>query len=361
MKKRGNYNMGMPSVNVSFTEKATQVITRGERGIVALILKDTVPAQNPITVLNVSDIPNTLTAANQTQIKLALIGYQNAPKKVICYVLATAATNYTDAFKYLETEKFDYLAIPTVEKDLQTTAVASWIKSMRANGKMCKSVLPNSTSDDPGIINHTTASIKSTYGTFTAEGYCTRIAGLLAGTPLTISCTYAPLSEVTDCTRLLKSEMDTAVNAGKFFVFYDGEKVKVARGVNSFQTTTESKGNQFKKVKIIDAMDLIFDDITKTTQDSYIGKFSNSYDNKCLLMAAISGYFERLIIDGILSAGTVEIDIAAQRAYLKATGVLTDDMTDQEIKVYDTGDKVFLRASITILDAIEEVELPINI
>lgn len=353
--------MGMPSVNVSFTEKAVQAITRGERGIVALILKDTEPVQNPFTVLSITDIPDTLSTSNKKQIELSLIGYQNAPKKVICYVLATDATDYTEALAYLEIERFDYLAIPTVASDGKTASVASWIKSMRSNGKKCKAVLPNTAADSEGIINFTTSNIITEDAEYTTEQYCSRIAGLVAGTPLTIACTYAPLPEVTDCERLTKAEMDTAVDAGKFFVFYDGEKVKVARGVNSFLTTTAEKGNQFKKIKIVEAMDMIYDDIVKTAEDSYLGKFSNSYDNKCLLISAIGGYFEQLILDGILSAATVEIDVSTQRAYLKSQGVTTDDMTDNEIRVYDTDDKVFLKASITILDAIEEIYLPINI
>jgi hypothetical protein len=354
--------MGMPSVNVSFTEVASKAISRGERGIVALILKDaSIPATNPFTALSVSDIPVTLSASNKAQIEMALLGYQKAPKKVICYVLATGAANYTTALTYFETEKFDYLAIPTVSTDVQTATVATWVKAQRDNGKKCKAVLPNSVSDSEGIINVTNTSITSSYGALTAEQFCARVAGLIAGTPLTISCTYAPVPEVTNCDRLTKAQMDTAVDAGKFFVFWDGEKVKVARGVNSLTTTTAAKGNQFKKIKIVEAMDMIYDDITKTAQDSYLGKFANSYDNKCLLMSAIGGYFEQLIRDGILKSAVVGIDIAAQRTYLASIGVLVNDLSDDEIKVYDTNDKVFLKATVEILDAIEEIALPITI
>lgn len=355
--------MGMPSVNVSFSEKAAQVIKRGERGVVALILKETtIPTTNPITILDVTDIPTTLSAFNQEQIKLALIGYQNAPKKIIVFVISSTGTvDYAPALTYFATTKFDYMAIPTVTTDAKTTDIVTWIKAQRDSGRKVKAVLPNVVGDNEGIINFATTSVVSGSTTYTTEKYCSRIAGLIAGTPLTIACTYAPLSELSDCTRLVKADMDTAIDSGKFIVFHDGEKVKVARGVNSLTTTTSDKGNQFKKIKIVDAMDMIYDDITKTAQDSYLGKFSNSYDNKCLLMSAIGGYFEQLILDGILSSGTVEIDIASQRAYLKAKGVATDDMSDDEIKVYDTDDKVFLKASIKILDAIEEISLPINI
>lgn len=355
--------MPMPSVNVSFTEKAAQVIKRGERGVVALILKEpTIPDTNPIIALSAADIPSTLSVKNQEQIGLALIGYQNAPKKVIAYIIADDETdNYTPALDYFTLNKFDYLAIPTVETDGKTLVIASWIKAQRSAGRKVKAVLPNMAGDNEGIINYATAEVKNGDVIYSTEQYCSRIAGLIAGTPLTISCTYAPFPELTDCSRLTKAEMDAAVDGGEFIVFFDGEKVKVGRGVNSLVTTTGDKGNQFKKIKIVEAMDMIYDDITKTAQDSYLGKFSNSYDNKCLLMSAIGGYFEQLILDGILSSGNIGIDIDAQRVYLKSQGIATDDLSDDEIRVYDTYDKVFLKASIKILDAIEEIQLPINI
>lgn len=351
--------MGMPSVNISFSEKAAQIIKRGERGIVALILKEaTVPATNPVTILNVSDIPDTLSAFNQEQIKLALMGYMNSPKKVIAYVVTE---DYTPGLNYFELNRFDYLAIPTVQTDGKTSDIVTWVKVQREAGKKVKAVLPDTTGDHEGIINYTTAEVMNGANTYTTEQYCSRIAGLITGTPLTISCTYAPLSELTNCTKLKKSEMDGAIDAGKFIVYHDGEKVKVARGVNSLTTTSADKGNQFKKIKIVEAMDMIYDDITKTAQDSYLGKYLNTYDNKVLLMSAIGGYFEQLILDGILSTANIGIDIETQRAYLKSKGVATDDMSDDEIRVYDTDDKVFLKATVKILDAIEEISLPINI
>lgn len=353
--------MGMPSVNVSFTETAIASINRGDRGIVALILRDTIPSVNPFTVFDTTDIVSTLSEDNKAQIEMALLGYQKAPKKVICYVIESNAENYNNALNYYETEKFDYMAIPTVATDGMTTSIVSWIKSQNTNGKKCKAVLPNTQGDDPHIINVAIDEFINGDTTYTAEQYCARIAGLIAGTPLTISCTYAPLTDLTDCTRLTKDAMDAAVDAGKFIAFYDGEKVKVGRGVNSFVTTTSEKGDQFKKIKIVECMDMIYEDIVKTAQDSYLGKYPNSYDNKCLLMSAIGAYFEQLKLDDIVSDYSIEIDIASQKAYLKSKGEDVENMSDEEIKVADTGSKVFLKASVSILDAIEDIELPITI
>lgn len=354
--------MGMPGVNISFTERAATAVSRGERGIVAIIMKDTVPAKNPVEIISVTDIPDTLTAANKKQIELALMGYVNAPKKVIAYILPENAENYADALNWLEVNKFDYLVAPTCATDEQESTITLWIKAQRAGGKKVKAVLPQHAADTEGIINYATASVTDEdENTYTAEQYCSRIAGIIAGTPMTIACTYAPLGELVNCSRMKKAEMDTAVDAGKLIVFHDGEKVKIARGVNSLTTVTSEKGNQFKKIKIVEAMDMINDDIIKTAEDSYLGKYANSYDNKCLLLSAISNYFESLIRDGILSSGSVSIDIDANRLYLAKKGVDVSDLSDDAIKTADTDDKVFMNATVKILDAIEEITLPIAI
>lgn len=353
--------MPMPSITISFTEKAISAVKRGERGIVAMILRDAnVPATNPIVCLSNEDVPNTLTEANQKQIKLALMGYVNAPKKVLVYVIGEEA-DYTDALDYFKTVRFDYLVVPTVETDAKTADIVSYVKTQREGGKLIKAVLPNTVADSEGIINFATEKVFVNDEEYDTEEYCARIAGIIAGTPITISCTYAPLAELTDCSRLAKSEMDKAVDDGKLIVWFDGEKVKTARGVNSLTTTTENKGASFKKIKLIDAMDMITDDIRMTAEDNYLGKYANSYDNKCLLISAIGSYFDQLITDGVLESASVAIDIEANRNYLKGKGVNVEAMSDDDIKKANTGSYVYLKATIKILDAIEDIVLPITI
>ncbi len=385
--------MGAPSMDIQFIERAITAVTRGERGIVLLWVKDSLPAAavNPATIILSSDIPSGLSDTTVEQIKLAMIGYTNAPKKVLVYGMGisedaeTVAVDagYKKAMEVSETVKFDYLAIPTVETDGKTQEVASWVKSMRDNKrKKIKAVLPKIEADHEGIINFTTdrnvktETVTKKNGTktavdivYTAEQYCARIAGLIAGTPLTFACTYAPLTELSDCTRL--TDIDTPVDNGEFIVFYDGEKVKVVRGVNSFVTTADGKGDSFKKIKIVEAMDMINDDIIKTAQDSYLGKYANSYSNKCLLISAISGYFAQLKRDGIISSYSVSLDAEAIRTYLKSKGLKAtledgtikevDECSDEEIITADTGSFVFLTGNVKILDAIEDIKMPIYI
>lgn len=354
--------MPLPNINIAFTTQAASAIARSQKGVVAIILRDAA-ANGEHILTNITQIPVTLSTENKAYISRAFLGYVNPPRKVIVYVLPVAAVDLTEALSYLETQTFDYLAGPPDIAVAECTAVVSWITSQRAIGLTPKAVLPDTAADNEAIINFTTDGIKVGETEYTTAQYCSRIAGLIAGTPMTISCTYAPLTEVSDVTRLTKEAMDTAVDAGKFIIFYDGEKVKVGRGVNSLQTITGTKGESFKKIKIVEAVDMIRTDIKKTTQDNYIGKYANSYDNKCLLISAIKGYYIGLESDGILAPGTSEIniDINAQEAYLQSVGNDTTEMNEQEIKSASTGDNVYLSSSISILDAIEDIDLDIAI
>ena len=359
-------NLTSPSITVTFIEAAAQSIQRGDRGIVALALKDT--TQAVYEVMDVADIPTTeLTAANVAFIKDALKGYTNVPRKIIVYVMqedTDMSAAYTAMMEYFETEKFDWMAVPPAAEDEKVADIASWVKAKRADDYMIKAVLPKSASDSDGIINWATTLYKDVSGTKTAvtpaEG-CARIAGLLAGTGLTVAATYAPLTDYVDADRITKAQMDTAVGAGKLIAFWDGEKVKLNRAVTSFVTTTDTKGDSFKKIRIVEAMDMMKDDIRKTIQDSYIGKFTNSYDNKCLLITAINSYFQELVNEGVLASGSCEINLTAQKNYLAGKGKDVSSMSDQEIKEANTDSHVFLQAVVSILDAIEDVDLEINI
>lgn len=390
--------LGMPSVNIAFTEAGIEAIERSQRGIVALILEepsatitellagykdgeeDVAAIENPFTVYTTDDIPEKLTDDNKDYIKKTLLGYQTTPYRVKIYLQPTvtkaegdAADPNEDADKFAETlaklatDRWDYLAIPTIT-DKQTESVGTWLKTNRENKfKRSKVVLPNYSGDYEGIINFTNSFIKTAAKEYTTAQYTPRIAGLIAGTPMTISATYAPLSEVIDCDKHTLDENDEKVNKGEFFIWYDGEKFKMSRAMNSLVTTSQGKLEAYQTIKSVDAMDMIYDDIKRTAQDSYIGKYTNDYDNKKLLISAIYGYFRELENARILQKGysVVDIDTEAVKTYQLKHGLYTKEelakMTTDEIKQLDTKKQVYLNAKIRILDAMEDIHLDVAI
>lgn len=417
--------MGLPSIRISFLEAARTAYIRSERGVVGLILRESViPDGNPFVITAAADIPSGLSEFNEKQIRKALIGYTTNTQKLIVYLIPVlgqtvysyaeatveegdnpktkgwyilvdgeyvAATDTTvDAEKtyYVRTESTDdtatieqyepalnyfvqksvnYMAIPTVETEGLGTDIATWVKDLHTdpdeNSPLC-AVLPNVAAQSEFIINYTTPSVTDEDGAeFTAEQYCARIAGLLASTPLTRSSSYAELPELETCTFKTREELNRDIDAGQFVIFYDGEKCLTGRGMNSFTNVTDFKSKVYKKIRIVDIMCLIKADIARTARDRYIGKYANSYDNKMLLVGAINDYFNGLVSAGALmkDANICEIDIEANREYLKDKGVDVTDMTEDDIRKANTDDQVFLRANISILDAMEDISLKITI
>lgn len=353
--------MGMPSINIAFETRAAAAVARSQKGVVALIVRDAAAATvgGGRTLTAESQVPAELGTDNQAYIRRAFTGYINRPRKVLVYVLGVE-DGLAGALEWLATQVFDYLVGPPDITEPEAELIKSWIIERRTDDDaICKAVLPGLAADSEAIVNFTTTGIKAGTATYTAAQFASRVAGLIAGTPMTISCTYAPLTEVSDVTRLTREEMDAAEEAGALILFHDGEKVKTGRGINSLKTVTSIKGEIFRKIKLVEAMDMIRSDVRLTIQDSYIGKYPNSYDSKCLLITAIKAYLESLEREGIVQAGSssVGIDLEAQDAWLKNQGVDTSALTEQQLKENSTGSLVFLEAACKILDAIEDVDL----
>lgn len=393
----------MPSVIVAFEEKGIEAIQRSQRSIVLLILeqdgKDM--TKDYLNIYTIDDIPEDLTDENKEYIKLALLGYQTAPKKVVVYFIppvpttttaetgaeeetasgdgadldageeaaaggttettTTAKQDYTKILRVIETVEFVYLAIPQIQPE-NVPDIASWIKSMRTTKDiMVNAVLPNINADCEGVINFTNSIIRTKTKSYTAAQYCARVAGLLAGTPMTISATYAPLNELIEVERNTVDEMNDRVSNGEFFFFSDGQKIKVARAVNSFVTTYQGRGDDFKFIKIMNLLDMIHNDIKWTGHDSYIGKYANNASNRALLITAINGYFKTLETEGLLERNQNRsyIDYEAVKNWRESNGLNTRDeleaMSEKELEVLNLHENVFIAADLSPLNAIENI------
>ncbi len=366
---------GMPNINIEFKTTADSAVKRSKGGILAVMVLETFTTKSKksavdeasfsekaitiptiLTLTSPQEIPEFLTDENKEYIKRAFIGGQNQIKSVKVIVTDTVA----NGLALVESTTFNYLCGPhnlTVEN---TSEIADLIKDMRdyKNIKV-KAVLPHCPSNHEGIINFTTDNIKiSDTKTLNAGAFCSRIASILVGTPHNVSATYCVLSDVLDVPKFTKAQLDTKVNDGEFFIFHDGEKIKTSRAVNSLVTIQAPKTQDYKYIKIIDILDLIFTDVRRTLEDNYIGKFANNYDNKCTLINAIKSYLEGLRFSGFLDdVIEVLINIEQQKEYLREQGLDVSNMKDLDIKKANTGTVVFIKANIKVLNAIEDISI----
>ena len=169
------------------------------------------------------------------------------------------------------------------------------------------------------------------------------------------------LDEVTSITS--STTPDTDVENGELILINDFEKIKIGRAVNSKKTLSAGEIEDMKKIKLTEAADMIKEDISTAFADEYVGKVGNSYDNKVAFCAAINSYLKDITSEGVLYDkfdNSVSVDIAAQAAYLKSQDVDTSEMSDEEIKNYNTGSQVFISGNIQFQDAMEDLTLALS-
>lgn len=347
--------MGLPEININFQARAVSAIQRSAMGIVALILRDETSStlSDVVKIKSVEDVKTTdWTAENLEYINQALLG---TPSTVV--VLRVGEDDLiADVLKKLSGIKFNYVAMPDATTQ-EVTTLTTWIKAKRTNDKKTfKAVVANQDADDKGVINFTTGGIVVGGKTYTAQQYTARIAGVLAGLPFTRSATYFVLPEVEAITE--HEDPNADIDNGELILVNDGENVKIGRAVNSLTTVTAAEKADYKKIKIVEVMDMIVDDIRDTYNNDYVGKVINIYDNQVLFITAVNAYFKTLIGDQVLDPAYENIsfiDVNAQRLAWESIGTDTSALDDQKVREMSFGSEVFLAGQVKITDAMEDL------
>lgn len=170
-------------------------------------------------------------------------------------------------------------------------------------------------------------------------------------------------NNVTACEDLDRKSVEAAIDAGKFVLFDDGEKIKVGRGVTSLTTLT-GKQSPWKKIRVVETMDMINNDIVELAEDNYIGKYQNTYSNKCLLLSAIKTYMDEILVNGLIEDYSIEFDVEKIRKYVieneKIKKEDAEAMSDEEMQKQYTDEKVYFKATVTISDVMEDIYLDIT-
>ena len=360
-------SIGLPKLQIAFEAAARQTINRSKKGYAAMIVRDA-KDQGLHKLSSATMIPTELGEANQAQVRLAFEGSdRGVPSLIYLVVIATGTENTTaleGGLKLLESVSVDYLAAPADVTGEELEVLNEWTKGQRALYRTVKLVRPFQTtgSDNMGIIELDETGMKDTAGAVTAAAYCTRMAGILCGIPMGMSATYAALPELTEVTARSEAEQTQAIDAGKLILIHDGQKAKIARAVNSLTTIPAEGSEDWRKIKIVEGMDLITYFLRTTIEDSYVGQYPNTYDNKQLLVAFILAYLQELETAGVLNPGGsyCEIDYDRQLNWLRSQGVEVSGLTRQQVLEYQTGSWVFIKCGGRLVDAMEDFEILFN-
>mgnify|MGYP000922779037 FL=1 len=341
-----------PNISVKFKTLARTAIQRSERGTVCLILQDTKATEKWYTFKTIADVETE--RWDKDNINLAM--HYGAFKILIRVIQSGEDTS--KVLKDLEMRKFNWLAYPkALETEDQT--VVNWVKQQFGNtgaiGKTIKYVSSYANKTDHVAIVELAngGTYKSIYGDFTAQEYTVAIAGLIAGMPLNRSADNYTMSD-------LKSVEDCEPKLGKFSLYNDEEVVKVNYGVNSKTTFDSTWKKDTRKIKVVEGMCFIADDIRDTFKNYWLGNYINDYDNKMNFCSNITKVYFKEMSPNVLNGdydNKVEIDIEAQKKVIITDGLEVNSMTDLEILQYPTGDDVYLTGDVRFVDTMASLSL----
>ena len=358
--------MGLPEITVTFKKLAETAPRRSAGGHLCVLLRDTTSGVTWTTkeykeLAEVSAAE--FTAANY---KILARAFTAAPAKVTVVRLGSGGT-VDDAAPLLKHVAFNWIVAPyaNMQEDL-----ADYVKEIDVPQRVrkAKAVVYQQAADDihvASFCNPTVTLAGETSATPMVE-YLPRLAGILAACPMDRSVTnYAldDLEAVADYT-VSGSVVDPgdAVDQGQIALYLDDDTIRIARGVTTLQTVTGDLTEDMKKISVVEAMDLIQEDIVRTFKDYYLAKVRNSADHQALFVGDVLGYLRQLETESVLEAGSAcDIDVAAMRRAWEAEGKPMADRDDAYVRGKTYKSYVFVTASIRILDAMEDLRMTINL
>lgn len=344
-----------PGIYINFKEAAIAQITGGARGIVGIPIftySETASEGKFYTFENEKEATDTLGTDNNDAVIRALAG---GAKEVLAYAVPAAQIpestekQYIDLRDAFEARPFNVFVYPSDVSATEQDATLAWCQRNREEGKHFTVVFGGKAEEDqdPTVGNARSIRLADLYavnlitGVELSDGselpsaeFASYIAGLIAGTPINKSITYAQIPVVDVTRRLKNSEIKEALASGSLVLVHDGRKVKVEQGI-----VTKSNAQKRGKIRIVSARQAISTDIAATACDNYIGKIDNNPDGQAALISAIKAYLETLETNNVLMAPTVTLD--PQRK--------------------SEGDSVFLLVSYIEVDSMERIFLTINV
>ena len=350
--------MAMPEINILFKTLAKTASIRSARGVACIVVKDSA-VEGKYVYTREKQITQSYDDDNLSLVKEAFNKY--GVTKLVVYAIDKTGGTLADALNNLKKVEINYLACNFALEENDVTLLKQF-KETRVKNNMDLQIIANVAADDEYFINFASTGISVNGSAIEPHRFMCKLAFILASIPQTESATYYVLDDVTGVDEI--ENEDEAVEQGKLFITFDGEKYKLSRAVNSKTTLAANEKKDLKKIKITEGKIIVKGDIYKVFRDKYIGKCNNDYNDRLSLVSEINRYLTNLAYEGILNIdydNHVELDVQAMRDYME-TEVDTDTSDMKDIDVLKDveglcGSKVFIKGQVRFIDAMEDITL----
>lgn len=271
----------------------------------------------------------------ETLAKTALTGGTNG---------TPTTTAYSDFLNALELQKFDVVIYDGTDATTKT-AFADFVKRLsNQEGVKCQAVLSDATNpDNECIINVYPQAVTLTDGTELAASELTWwVGGASAGANVFESLTYAAYPDAVEVDPVLtSSQQEAAINAGKFALITQFDRIQVLTDINSFVTFAVEKGKAFRKNRVIRTIFGLCNDIYRTFATYYIGAVHNDEEGRNSLKAEILNLMNRY--QGNRALQNVEADDVTVSAGVDSDAVVIEIY----IQPVDSIEKIYINITIS--------------
>lgn len=362
------YRIDLPNIDIIFQQKAVTAVQRSERGVLCVILRDA--QQNSgikkFVYKRGSDVIKTdYTEANYTALMRAFDVAVNKVYVLRCNDLA----EMTDIAKELDKIKFNYVC--TNVKELQDKLVTDVVqRNVDNKGHKCCCVVANPTQADSKYVIRVkgVGGTLKAGGTVKAEDYVIRVASTLCNLPMNRSLTYYVFEDLAswdDTYITTEAPIGDWISKGWLTLINDDDEVKCGRAINSLTTFTSTDTEDMSHIIIVEAMNLIIEDIYTTFKDYYVGKYKNTLSNQRLFITSVNSYFRQLMREEVLDDSydnQCYIDVESQRlAWMGIGKTDAEDWSNAKVQEMTFRTYVYLGGDVKISDAMEDLRFFISL
>ena len=359
-------NITLPLLEVKFKQLSQSFIERSERGVAIFVVRDdtnkTFSYKEYITQEELDK--DTVLYTDDNFLNLSDIVGFGVAKLVVIRI--DVAGDMTEALTIIG-NKLKTGWVSTVGDIEDYTDIITWVKARALEGKTFKALCYNLTAPDCEYVhNFVTPSVtfKDSRGKVAGVNYIPSFLAILCVCNVTRGVTYYVCKNLVEVENV--ADITTALNEGKLILINDFDKVRVGTGINSLVTIDETKGQfeDMRYIEIMEATDMIKDDIREIYKNEYVGSHKNNLDNQILFISAVNTYFSELAESEILDNKYDNISfvsIAKQRKAWEQINPEAKTWDDTKVKNMSFKRSTFLGADIKVLGSMMNLDFDVSI
>jgi len=387
-------SISLPQIRITFKQLVASFIERSERGNVILIARDDTSIFSTKVYEKQEDLDkdkDLYTDFNYSYISDTFFGKAN---KVTVVRIGTT-DDMSSAFAVIKGLEVGWIGIiESTFNQADQNSLVNFVKAQRdalINFK-CAVYNPTTPPNNKGIVvlSNPKGEFTDSRGLQDGDKIIPTLIGYLAGANVTRSVTNITLSNLKSVTigstpsNLTATNVgssavtltwqddgtsvDGLINSGQLVLINKDGVVKVGVGINSLTDPPDGSKdpdaeNDEKYIEIVEAEDMIQDDISKAFDVGYQGSTKNKLDNQMLFVNEVNQYFDGLESIDVLDNqynNIADIDIDTQRKALNKSGVDVSKMTDAQVKQYTYKRDLFLKGDIKVLFAMANLHFGIT-